>query len=228
MYKSQSEEKESNENEDLLINRIIENFDDINNPLPCYDDLQPEFDPELVSQLPMIKLNVSSKLNTDETAMLFELAKDIDKSNTKRMKKSHSVAFLKLNDLQGQIYGNDDPKKLLEYRNYFEEARREIKIVNEYYYKLNGYINYFYNESLFIWNNPILNLKNKKIKLAELLGTMKQDFNLEFLKFEEMKINFQYLNCLKGEFLKFLKYRFEIMYNYIRDARFLEEFMKDK
>jgi hypothetical protein len=226
MYNSQLEDKE--QKEELVINKIIENFDDIHNPLPNYDELMPECDPDLISESPIVKINIASKVNSKEQEMLVELEGVI--KNSKRNKRSHSVAFLKLNDLQVQIYGDNEihPEKLLLYRKNFEAAQKDLKIVNEHYSKLNSYISYFYNEHLFIWNNPMLNMKNKKYKLIEFLEKFKFDINIEFENFQALNINFDYLNCLKGEYVKFLKYRFEVMYNYIRDARFLEELMKNK
>jgi hypothetical protein len=223
MRQSAAQEKELFEEEQMPLQKIMENFEDIQEVPPEYDQLMPESDAFIYSVLPTIHLSISNGFVSEEN-----LAYLADKQVLKRAtKKSSILASITLNQLQSQFNGEDDfsPEYFLLIKGKFNQAQIDLKTINEIYYKLKGYLNYFFSQHLFITNNPMLNEKNKKLKLVEFIDEFGLEISKELKAFKELEFGFDYLQSLKNELHMFCENRYEILYNYIVGARSLEVFL---
>jgi hypothetical protein len=221
MYDEEENEKK------MVIYKIMENFEDISNAPPDYFDIVPDCDPEIVDHLPKTNIKISEGLSSLDS-MKIELSKlKLPMAKTNKSNKKMSVAQINFNDLHkvrkdmfGDLHDNEQAqRKLLLISEKYDRSLIDLKSLYKSYDEINSNLKYLYNNFQFLWTNPILNEKNKKMKIIEFLTKFSEEFKKTINNLREMKIEFDYLNNLKEELIKFFINKFQVVVAYIIHSR---------
>jgi hypothetical protein len=212
----------------LPINKIIENFEDVTNVPPDYQELMPDCDIHVCETLPTLKIQIASGLDSSDL-MKFELIKLQEhlvlraQNNKKKALKSASQAFTVIqNQVMIGLYMKDeqlDDKELLIITEKLDEATRDIKILKDAYADINNNLKYLYNNFQYLITNAVLNEKNKNVKLAEFFNKFCEEFKIILKKLREKQFDYGYLSKLKDEIIKFSVNRYQLLVAYIVNTR---------
>jgi hypothetical protein len=219
MYDDDDEKK-------MLIYNIMENFEDISNIPPDYLEIVPDCDQEIIKNLPKTNIKISDGLSSIDTMKIDIKKLQLTKPKTNKSKNRMSIANLKFNDLykvRENIYGdlNDEKgkQKFLLIREKFEMSLIDLKNIYSNYDVINSNLKFLYNNYQYLLTNPILNEKNKRMKIIEFITEFSKQFKNTICKFRDEKIEFSYLNDLKEELIKFCVNKFQIVVAYIINSR---------
>ena len=109
--------------------------------------------------------------------------------------------------------------KYLAIREKFEMSLIDLKNIYSNYDVINSNLKFLYNNYQYLLTNPILNEKNKRMKIIEFITKFSEQFKNTICKFRDEKIEFSYLNDLKKELIKFCVNKFQIVVAYIINSR---------
>jgi hypothetical protein len=223
---------EDEENEKTPLFKIIQNFDDVIEVPPEYQEIVAECDLQLCETFPSVKIQIACGLSTQDT-MKFELIKlqePLILRAKKNKKKAMRLASQDITAIQNQVMGglfkesqNVNNKKLLLVKKKFNHAIRDLKILQDMYADINTHLKYLYNNFQYLITNPILNDSNKNFKLSEFLKEFYADFKKLIIQVNERQFDFTYLCQLKEEFIKFSINRYQLMVAYMIHSRKLVE-----
>lgn len=233
---------EREETEEHMLDKIIDNFEDYEEPPPNYFDVVPVKDSEAY---PHVKILLSVDYNTKKNLLEYlninkkdndninknDISVNNSKINATNLKHSFNTKNVddefKTNNKPIQKHNDNDKKDEDAKKAAMEEKlikdNRDLEKLNEEFEKLNLFTKKLYSDFDYLHTNADLNEKNKKIKITELIENITQRFELEVKKFNELKFESNYLENLKVELLTFVLTRYELIVKFIIEVKNLNE-----
>ena len=211
----------NSENDDL--EKIIVNYDDIQDPPPSYDLIIPYSGP-IIKEFPKLKITIANGLNSSETFqeevnnkknLMTSFSKTFNYNNSMEITNIPLKTEVKLVTSMNE-YDEEDKNKILLQEKY-TETNKDINNLLEFYKNINSFIVTLLNNFEYIHSNHNLNFTNKKNRIEELLTSDVIEFKSNLSQLKKIKFQFQYLEKLKLEIYEFLKSRYELFYHYMKD-----------